>query len=206
MIKKSEKIIVILGGGLKKEKNGLWRTTRFTEGDNFGVSGDYIRIYAAYYLVRKLKDYLIIAVGGRGQLKKIKGAPAVSQVLKKELIDLGVPKNKILLETKSGKTSSQLWELAKILKQRKITQINLISNGYHLPRIKAMIDHVSELKKAYKKIKINFISAEKVIIAVDRKKWDRAIKTAYRSKALKERIKLEKQGITDLKKGVYKFN
>src|SRR3989338_10511583 len=206
MIKKSEKIIVILGGGLKKEKNGLWRTTRFTEGDNFGVSGDYIRIYAAYYLVRKLKDYLIIAVGGRGQLKKIKGAPAVSQVLKKELIALGLPKNKILTETKSGKTSSQLWELAKILKQKKIKEITLISNGYHLPRIKTMIKYLPKLNQFYQKIKIKFVAAEKVILAADKRKWQSVIKTAYQSQALKDRIKLEKQGIKDLTMGRYKFN
>ncbi|OGY44946.1 MAG: hypothetical protein A2729_04160 [Candidatus Buchananbacteria bacterium RIFCSPHIGHO2_01_FULL_39_14] len=201
-----KKIIVILGGGLKKEKNGLWRTTKFTEGDTFGVSGDYIRIYAAYYLVRQLKDYLIIAVGGKGQLKKIKGAPAVAQVLKKELIALGLPKNKILTETKSGKTSSQLWELAKILKQKKIKEITLISNGYHLPRIKTMIKYLPKLNQFYQKIKIKFVAAEKVILAADKRKWQSVIKTAYQSQALKDRIKLEKQGIKDLTMGRYKFN
>jgi len=130
----------------------------------------------------------------------------VAQVLKKELIALGLPKNKILTETKSGKTSSQLWELAKILKQKKIKEITLISNGYHLPRIKTMIKYLPKLNQFYQKIKIKFVAAEKVILAADKRKWQSVIKTAYQSQALKDRIKLEKQGIKDLTMGRYKFN
>ena len=117
-----------------------------------------------------------------------------------------MPKNKILTETKSGKTSSQLWELAKILKQKKIKEITLISNGYHLPRIKTMIKYLPKLNQFYQKIKIKFVAAEKVILAADKRKWQSVIKTAYQSQALKDRIKLEKQGIKDLTMGRYKFN
>jgi len=50
------------------------------------------------------------------------------------------------------------------------------------------------------------VAAEKVILAADKRKWQSVIKTAYQSQALKDRIKLEKQGIKDLTMGRYKFN
>jgi len=91
--------IVILGGGLKKDADGRWRTTNYDEsGDNFGVSGDRLRVVAANYLYKNNQEQLIIASGGKGQLKNIPGAPAVSEVLKRELIELGVPEEKIIEE------------------------------------------------------------------------------------------------------------
>jgi len=50
---KIEQAIYILGGGLKKEADGKWRTTNYDEpGDNFGISGDRLRVVAAGYLYK----------------------------------------------------------------------------------------------------------------------------------------------------------
>jgi phage pi2 protein 07 len=201
---KQKMILVVLGGILVKDKEGFWRTTKFSEGDNYGASGDYLRVYAACYLAKKNPASLIIVLGGRGQLKAVKDSPAVASIIKKELMALSIPKQKILVETKSGNTASQLWALAKILKEKKIQKINLISNAYHLPRIKAMIKYLPKLSRAYQKVKINFVAAEKVVLATKVKKWQKIIKLALKSPAFKRRIQLEKKGILDLKKGLYK--
>src|SRR3989344_4629711 len=95
--------IVVLGGSLKKENN-VWRTTNFNEGDNFGSLGDRLRVVSAHYLYQKNPDTIIIVLGGRGKLTGIQDSPPVSEVIKSELVAFGVPKEKIVIETKSGNT------------------------------------------------------------------------------------------------------
>ena len=87
-------VIVILAGGLVKDING-WRTTWFDEMDNFGALGDRFRVLAGAYTYQNAQkenqDAWLIACGGKGQLQSISDAPTISSVIKKELIELGVP-------------------------------------------------------------------------------------------------------------------
>ena len=204
--------IVILGGGLKKDKND-WRTTNFDENDNFGVLGDRLRIVAGKYLYARASknnpDVFIIVLGGKGQLKNIKGAPAVAEVLKKELIELGVPLKKIIEEKKSGSSFEQLLALNKIVIERDLRNIALISNHYHLPRVETLIECNSNRLKSLSTMlvagNLRLVPAEKVCIFHNKDKWSVLIRKAYASEEMKERIRLEKQGIKDLKEGKYKI-
>lgn len=103
--------IAILGGILKKNKSG-WHTTSFNEGNDFEGVGDRLRVIAGRYLYDKViknnSDIFIIVSGGRGRLKSIKGVPTVAEVIKKELIELGVPSESIMQEDDSGNTFEQL--------------------------------------------------------------------------------------------------
>lgn len=198
--------IAILGGGLKKSKNGIWRTTNFKEGDNFGADGSHIRIIAGSYLYKNNLFDLVIASGGKGQYKNIKNAPNISTVIKEELIKLGVSNKKIIEEKKSNNTYEQLIEIEKIIERKKLKKLIIISNKYHLPRIRIMIENERKLRKLFKSNIIKLKSAEDIIVKYDAKKWKPIIDNAYKSKAIKERIKLEKKGLLDIKKGVYKFN
>ena len=81
-------VLIVLGGGLFREPNGVWRTTNFNEaGDEYGKLGDRLRVVAASYLGRNNHDLKLIASGGRGQLTEIPGYPTLSTILKKELVD-----------------------------------------------------------------------------------------------------------------------
>lgn len=198
--------IVIVGGGLKREADGRWRTTTFEDkGDNFGLSGDKLRVIAASYLYKENPKMFIVALGGKGQLKNIQNAPNVSAIIKKELIDLGVAEEKIIEENNSGTTYQQLEELKKIIKEKKLKYIMIVSNEYHLPRIKAMIEALPQLKEMSKLINIELIAAEKVLLDYDRETWQEIIKIVYNSQAMKKRIQLEQKGIKDIKEGRYKF-
>jgi len=198
-------VIAILGGGLKKEKNGIWRSTNFDEGDNFGADGSRVRIIAGAYLYKNNLCDFIVASGGKGQYKKNPEAPNISSVIKRELIELGIPSKKIIEEKKSNNTYEQLREFKKIIENKKIKKFKIISNKYHLPRIKAMIEIDNKLNGLFKKKIIKLESAEKIILKYDSKKWLSIINDAYSNRRMKEKIKLENQGLKDIKNGTYKF-
>lgn len=198
---KNKKAVVIIGGGLKKE-NHKWRTTGFNEGDNFGATGDRLRVVAGSYLFKYNPGQILIALGGRGQLKNIPNAPTVAEVIKNELVELGVSAERIIKEEQSGNTWQQLQELKKIIKRQKLEYIIVISNEYHLPRIKAMIEKDLELNKMFDAAKIKLQSAEEIIIKYHSEQ-KKEIKSVYKSKAMQERIALEQKGVKDIEEGKY---
>lgn len=207
--KNNQKIIVVLGGALKKDVGG-WRTTNFDEGDNFGLSGDRLRVVAASFIIKSLNNnnFLVIASGGKGQYRNIPGAPNLSAVVKKELIALGVPADKIVEENKSNNTYEQLMELKKMIKARKLQEVIIISNKHHLPRIKVMIQYDAELKQMSRQVNIGLklVAAEDIILKYEPSRWKKVVAKAFASQAMKQRIKLEKQGVAQIKNGTYKFN
>ncbi|MDD5431155.1 MAG: YdcF family protein [Candidatus Pacebacteria bacterium] len=190
------------------KKNGKWRTTNFNEGDNFGVSGDRLRVIAAGFLYKEKPERLIIVSGGKGQLKGIlPGKMTLASVIKDELAEIGVPAEKIIKEEKSGNTYQQLKVLLRISRKANFGKIMLISNRCHLPRIKAMIKFRKDLN-GLKKIlggKLKLVSAESVVVRKE-PKLKKIIKSAYASRAMKERMALERKGIRDIKAGTYSFN
>src|SRR3989344_9261523 len=127
-------LIVILGGGLKKDKNG-WRTARPDEhGDDFSVRGDHMRVDAAYFLYKKFflknSNLLLLSSGERGQLKRLTDSPTIASVIKKELLALGITEERILLEENSNNTFQQLEEILKIIFKKNFKSIVVISNQW----------------------------------------------------------------------------
>jgi len=198
--------IFVLGGWLTND-NGKWRTVNYLEKikakESGGLYGDRLRVIAASYLYYQNPEIEIIVSGGKGQLAGIKNIPNVAEVMRYELIELKVPSKNILLETKSGNTYEQLAELKKIVNKLKLDNVIILSNQYHLSRIKAMIKYLSELKPLLKITKIQFKSAEEICLKHDKNKWQTLINKANKSKQMRETIKLEKQGIKQIKNGTY---
>lgn len=197
-------MVIVLGGGLKKEADDRWRTTNFgEEGDNFGEMGDRLRVLAAAELYRQDSQVIFVASGGRGQFENVPGAPAVGTVMKKELEDLGVPSDKIKKEIKSGSTREQLQELIKLILGMEPERIKIISSRWHLPRVKAMIESFAELD-FLKKQTIELLSAEDILIHQDEERWKPIVEKAYSGEGMRKRIKKEEQGIRDIKSGQYR--
>lgn len=191
--------IAILGGGLIKDKLG-WRTTNYNEGDSFGIIGDRLRVLAGYCLYTTGVGKLFIASGGKG-LYKEKGVPIIADIIKKELIELGIPSNLIITETNSINSYQQLKGILSITK--KASRVGIISNDWHLPRIKAMLKHGPELKNKATIIKL--LPAEEILLSNKPKKWGKIIKKARQSKQMEQRLRLEQKGIAEIKNGNYKF-
>ena len=202
-------IIVIMGGGLRRDASGEWHTTNFSEKGITGrVEGGHLRVIAAYYLYKKNPDVLLISSGGVGKYKNIPGVIPVAEVMTNELLKLGVREKDILAENESNHTFGQLKELARIIKEFDLEKIIIISNKYHLPRIRAMIENVSSLKDM-KKLFINCLielkSAEDIVLEFEPRKWKNIIESAYDSKDMKKRIKSEEAGVEQIKNGTYKI-
>ncbi|OGY90204.1 MAG: hypothetical protein A3B30_04450 [Candidatus Komeilibacteria bacterium RIFCSPLOWO2_01_FULL_52_15] len=193
--------LVIFGGGLSRDKSGEWHTTNFDEGDNHGVLGDRLRVLAGRSLLTDDPDQLVVVLGGLGQLAGT-GAPPVSEVLKKELIDLGVPRRQIITEKKSGTTYQQLQELKKIIRSRTLVDLLLITNAFHVKRVKMMIRLDPVLQRLLLNGKMKVRSAEDVLIQKD-SRWKKKIRAAYSTKFMKERIKKEEEGVRQLRSGKY---
>jgi len=200
------KAIAIIGGGLKND-NSRWRTTYFNEeGDDFGALGDRLRVLAGGLLYEENPQSLIIALGGKGQLKDIPDAQAVSAVIKNELVELGIPAENIIIENQSGNTFEQLRELQKIILDNNFEDISVISNRYHLPRIKAMIELDEKFREKLEGGRVEILSAEEILIKYSPDEWKENIEAAYNSEAMKKRISLEANGVKEIKEGVYKYN
>jgi len=140
-----------------------------------------------------------------GQNEKISGAPTLASILAEELQALGVPPENIIREERSGSTHQQLIEVAKILRDKGIESAGIISNDFHLPRIEEFIKNDPELRQLFKGREIIIMSAEKIALAHDRERWEKEIKAAYESEAMRRRIELEERGVTDIRQGRYKF-
>lgn len=193
--------IVILGGGLVKDKNGQWRSTGFRG----PVFASHLRVFAGYYLFKKNPTSLIIASGGTGYLKNIADAPPVAQIIKRELIAMGIPTKSILEENSSNNTYQSLQKIKKLVLARKINKIDIVTNQYHLNRIRAFINQDTAMKKSLKYNKIKLIRAEATVQKYEPQLKNK-IKTLYQSDKMKAVITLERAGIRQIKNGKYNLH
>ena len=186
------KIIYILGGLLRKNRDGNYGSDKLS----------YLRILAGYHLYSELSNknkVELIVSGSKGIYRDIPGVPPVAKVMKQELIELGVSGKEIKIDKNDFTYNELLW-LTKFI-SKGMAETFIISNAYHLPRIKVMINFIQELKKL-KNVKL--IPAEKVVIRHN-KKIKSKIEKIYRSSKMKKIIDLEKRGIESLKNGGYEF-
>lgn len=195
-------VLVILGGCIVKDERGTWKTASFREGDAFGITGDSIRVIAGSIFHQKNPLLKIIVSGGKGQLKNAADAPPVADILKRELVDFGVPAERISEERGSGTTYEQLSAAARLASEMNATSVCILSNRYHLPRIEAMIRYAPGLQ-ALKNARL--IAAEDVVIADNPKKWRTVIEEAYASETMQKRIEAEERGVCDIREGKYRF-
>ncbi len=197
--------VAILGGGLTRDAVGKWHTTTFDDvGDNFGIIGDRLRVMAAYYLYQDNPQRLIIASGGKGQLQNIPDAPSVSEIIKNELVELGVPEAAIILEDHSRNTYQQLRALPEIMKEHDIERVSIVSNEWHLPRIRAMLEYHPVLKEFLPLTTVELIPAEKVVIT-HAAEFESNIIKASKSEGMKERIEREQKGVKEIMNGTYQY-
>lgn len=184
---------------------GVWRTTRLDEGTPLGALGDRLRVEAAYVLYRKNPELLVIPSGGKGMYRDIPDAPTAAEVIRSELLNLGVPKESIIKEEQSQNTWQELAELKKIISRENLSEASILSNRYHVPRIQAMIETDDTLRELLEREKIGIISAEEVLIEHDPERWQKDILDAYRMPEMQKRIAAEQKGVEDVRNGHYQF-
>lgn len=199
--------IAVLGGVLRKNKDGRWRTSNFREsGETHGVLGDRLRVVAGALLYKENPNNMIIAMGGRGRFKDIPDVPFLAEVIKNELVALGVPESVVMLESNSGTTYQQLQELKNIMAKESFQRIAVISNDYHLPRVEITIKQDPNLHRLLEQSRIELCSAEKILLERQPQLWKKVIEDAYSSEEMKKIIEREKKGVRMLLEGHYSCN
>lgn len=198
-------IIVIIAGGLAKNSAGGWHSPTFEEGLAFyGAPGSRERVVAASFLWKENPDAFIAVLGGKGQMKDIPDAPTLAEAISQELVELGVPREKIIEEKESGTTYQQLLALQKISLEHSPEKIIIVSNKYHLPRVEAMVDCAPELLEL-KRFNKQFQPAEEVLIKHEPDKWKESVDRAYALPEMKELIKKENHGVKQIREGTYRW-
>lgn len=200
-------VIVVMGGGIREKGRGgtkRWRTTSYGEGDDYGSLGARARVIAAEYLYEKgnVAKNILTTTGKPKYLDWDLNAPAESEVMKDELAQRGLPENLIFIDDKSKNTKENIEEIFKIAKEHNWKKLLILSNDYHLLRIREFCKKIQEGMGATD-LQIDFESAEGVLKEYD-PKWGNFIERAYESPGMFKRIENEKRGLEALKKEKYK--
>lgn len=198
-------LIALFCGGLVKDSFGKWHSPDFNSGIAlYDAPGSRERVVGTFCLWTENSDAIIVALGGKGQMKNIPDAPTLAEAVSEELLELGVSKEKIFEEHESGTTYQQLLALQKISKELSPEKIFVVSNKYHLPRIEAMVGYAPDLK-VLKNFAMEFMPAEDVLLGRDPGAWKESIEHAYASFEMKELIKKEEQGVKQIREGTYRW-
>ncbi len=196
--KDSTEVYLVLGGTARKGGD-RWCTTLF---EHKGDLGDRLRVTAAamLYHAKSIKP-VVVVLGGRGTLPP--EAPTVAKIIEEELVSLGVLKEYVVREEKSRNTFEQLYNSLPFLSDS--GTMTLISNRYHLPRIRAFIHNRAELvplKQLLLTKRLMLVGAETIVGKKDAS-LTAQIKDWYRSSRVSEIIKSEEKGVKEIKRGLY---
>lgn len=207
---------VLAGGSLEIDDDGGKRYgSPGYFGMEHGMAGGAIIRVAAAAVVAKINTDIPVIVGGKYPSDE-KKAPA--EIIAAELQYAGVPDERVICDRENLDTISEIIGLIKIAQLTNSTNIGVLTNEYHIPRIEAIIknlewllfdedrdpDFLAGLEKLRNgDINIDLVSAEEVIKNTPPTVYDREIVPALESEEMKRRVASEKRGINDLNAGNY---
>lgn len=114
-------VILLLGGGSSSEAPDI-------SGKGHPNSDSMMRITAAYRIFRRTRAPILIS-GGSAY-----GGTSDAVIFRRVLIDMGVPREKIILEQKSRDTGENAVFTAALIKNRHFSNPVLVTSGYHIKR------------------------------------------------------------------------
>jgi uncharacterized SAM-binding protein YcdF (DUF218 family) len=198
--------LIILGGGLRKEGSEYYPAT-YQENDGFGMLGGHMRLQAAIDLFHaKASPCFLFTTGVYEKNKTRLGAdvPPESEVYAARFKEAlaGEPLPEILVETASSTTLTDLIEAIREAKKHGWHRIAVVSSDYHIPRVRALYEHVLAAQSDTQ-FEAEFLSAEKTVQEFQPGVFDREITEAYASDGARERQQNEQRGLQDLRDGKY---
>ena len=212
--------IIVLGGGLHL-RDGEYYPADYSDSDEFGVLGGHMRLQAALEFFAAAKPKNVVFTTGVYQkhitkfgpdvppeadvyakrfletLAKLKSDPAYAAMLK----DAGNPR--VTLENGSTTTMTNIRETLRIIREKKWGRVAIITNDYHVPRVKALFEKMRTNPDNATTVEIEFLSAERIVRQFRPGVYDAEIDEAYRSPEAQKRIMNEQNGIKDLAAGRY---
>lgn len=197
-------ILVVLAAGMTRVSSG-WASTDLTEKDSLsGAPGGRLRVVAASVLAKKYPNATVVASGGKGY-DVPPGArddrPLLADMMSNELVEQGVSAARVLRESSSNTTFQQVEQLEQLLAKHHWRNVWLITNQWHVPRVRALID--VKFPGIAVREDIRVISAEDVLCEDDAARWAGLCEAAYASSFLKQRVVQEAAGIRQIYDGTY---
>ena len=143
-----------------------------------------------------------------------------AEVMAEELRRRGIAPERIIEQKKSSSTLTELLELIKLITGKGWRRVVVVLNEFHLPRAKAMLEHIdsvqpdhpyrkhegiSEAVEAYKKMKdvhITFVAAEEVLSIID-PRYARVIDEARQTDHWKRTVDIEQNAVKQIEEGTY---
>lgn len=197
-------VVVILGGNIRKNKDGSWRTSSFVEGEEKSI-GAHGRILAASELFKqgKAKNFIVctgVSTHLPGQPGVIDAsAPTEAEIMAKELIGYGVPKENVILEDTSDSTFANVREAAKIIRERGFKNIGLLTSFWHLERAMVMMESQRLDTEGRRVIPLS----SEDILAEKSTHHAYLINKVKEKRSMQKRIEAEKRGLQAFKSGKY---
>ncbi|MBI4087893.1 YdcF family protein [Candidatus Kaiserbacteria bacterium] len=193
--------IAILAGSVRRSGD-RWVSTGLTEEDDtYGVPGQSLRVAAAVFLAQKYPNALLIPSGGVGYDNRDAVQPALSEVMRDELVAGGVDASRILVEKGSNSTFQQLTEIGKLAGEQDWRRVLLVTNRWHIPRVAAML---AAKFSALERVAAT-IAAEDILMGNESEVWGPVIEAANQSEFLRRRIAREDEGVRQIQNGTYHY-
>jgi len=200
----SGRLIYVLGGDIAKDAmTGKWHTLDENDCDKFGIMYDRWRVEAAAVLWRKL-GYPVVVSGGESNREGVVAPVKISNVMASELTQLGVPSTAIAEDDTSFNSYQQLVSLRNFLADHETKEVFILTNEYHLPRVKAFIEYAPDLA-SLREAPLYFVACEDTLLAADKEKWQARIDKARAKPEWAARVALELRGAGRIAKGEYPF-
>lgn len=212
--------VFVLSGGIIPQEGAErnrepYKTTAYSDLDNKGfLGGGKARVIAAAEASELFPDATIVATSLIPKEREM-GLPTHAEVIAEELALRGVAKKRIFKEEKSLNTITELIEMVKLAVMKNWQHVGVISNDYHLSRLKEMFARLADLAdsadaefaSAYpmfqeRKITTTFVAAED-ILPLRSTHYVKLIEDAKKSEAYQNRVEAEAQGLKDLQEGKY---
>jgi hypothetical protein len=199
--------IVLLATAIKQDAGGRWVSTGLTEEDSIhGGPGGALRICAAALLLGEYPHLKIITGGAKGfdvREGVPEDRPLLADILRDELLESGVPEERIILQRNSNNTYQELQELERLVGELGLKRLIILTGRWHVERLHTMID--IKFPQLRGRVSLEVVTAEDVLIARDAEKWRSFIEGAYGSEWMAERMFKEQNGVLQIHAGTYHF-
>lgn len=197
-------VVVVLGGNIRRAKDGRWKTTSYKEGEEKSI-GAHARTLAAaeLYKMGEAKTFLL----STGKTITIPGTnipdpqfPTEASVMKDEMTRYGIPETNIILEEISTTTLTNAQEVAKILRQHpEFKRVGVLTSFWHLER--AMVMFEAQRLDLEGKMLIPLDADQ--IVADKSNRHSQVVRDMKSSTTIDKRIDAEINGIRLFKEGKY---
>ena len=208
--------IFVLSARVRKapKREQGYTTTAYSDSDPFGLLGGKARVLAAAEVSRHFPNVKIVTTTHGPDLS---GKLVIdADLMAEELKHLGVLEGRIIRETKSTNTLTELQEAVKLIAANNFSFSVILTSDYQIPRCEKMYEHLAALsnpsdetlKTSLEKVKnenfeVVFAAAE-TILPLRSPHYATLIEKAHQTTEFAKRLKFEREGIAAIEKGTYK--